>query len=98
MIRKKVEKPEKILTLHPDPGKAGVNIDKAKYDQIKKAVLEVLKSQEPMTPSELFDAMTAKLEGKFDGRIGWYTMSLKLDLEARGVIAHDRKTRQITLS
>jgi len=91
------EKPEKIQTLHPEVGKQGVNIDKAKYDQIYSATLEVLKKNAPMTPAELFDTMNEKLEGKFDGKIGWYTMSIKLDLEARKIISHDRKTRQITL-
>lgn len=90
------QSPEKIQTLHPDPEKQGVNIDKDKYDQIKQATMEVLKASAPMTPTELFDAMIDKLEGKFDGKVGWYTMSIKLDLEARGLIVHDRKTRLIT--
>jgi hypothetical protein len=41
---------EKILTLNLD-GKKGVNIDKAKYDQVRKAIHEVMKSQETINPN-----------------------------------------------
>ena len=88
---------KKIMTLHPEEGKSGVNIDKAKYEQVRKAVLEILKNKSPMTPTKLLEETTKKLDGKFEGKIGWYSMSIKLDLEARGAITHDRKTRQITL-
>ena len=36
---------EKIMTLHPQ-GKKGVNIDKAKYEQVKTVVLEIIESQQ----------------------------------------------------
>ena len=75
---------EKILTLHPQ-GKNGVNISKEKYDLMKKSLLEVLRGKE-LTHNQLFEALGKKLEGKFDGSIGWYGETLKLDLEAREVI------------
>ncbi len=77
---------EKILTLHPDPEKQGVNIDKAKYDQIRSAILEILQSQDEMTFLGLMDALSEKVSGNFDGSIGWYYVTTKLDLEARGEI------------
>ena len=87
---------DKIQTQHPE-GKNGVNISKAKYDQIKSALLDVLDQHGPITPKDLFVQMESRLPN-FDGSIGWYTESVKLDLEARGAISHDRKTRQITKS
>ena len=36
---------EKIMTLHPEEGKVGVNLDKGKYDQIKDAILDMIKTQ-----------------------------------------------------
>ena len=75
---------EKILTLHPQ-GKKGVHISKAKYDTMKKTILDVLRTED-LTHVELTAAVEAKLQGKFDGSIPWYMEGTKLDLEARGVI------------
>ena len=75
---------EKIRTLHPQ-GKRGVNISKAKYEAMKKAILEVLRNGR-LTHHELTHAVERKLKGKFEGSIPWYMESTKLDLEARGVI------------
>ncbi len=76
---------KKTLTLHPQ-GKQGVNIDKAKYDAMRNAIIETLNEQEEMTFGELNAAVGENLEGKFDGSIGWYYTTVKLDLEARGVV------------
>lgn len=86
----------KFQTLHPDPNKKNVNMDKDKYEFIREKVLVVVKEHQPITPKELFEHMQ-KFQSDFDGKIGWYTESVKLDLEARGVLQHDRKTRQINL-
>ena len=75
---------EKILTLHPQ-GKQGVNIDKAKYDAVRNAIVESLGEQPEITFAELNSVVGTKLEGNFEGSIGWYYTTVKLDLEARGV-------------
>ena len=62
---------EKILTLHPQ-GKQGVNIDRSKYDTMRNAIVEALGEQSEMTFTELNKAVGAKLEGSFDGSVGWY--------------------------
>jgi hypothetical protein len=74
------------MTLHPEEGKSGVNISKQKYDVIRSAILKALAGEDDLTFSELGDAVGSQLEGKFDGSIGWYYTTVKLDLEARGVI------------
>ena len=76
---------DKILTLHPER-KKGVNISLAKYEQVKAVILDALTDTPGMTLDQLFDRSDEVLTGHFDGRIGWYVMSVKLDLEARGVI------------
>ncbi|MAS36181.1 MAG: hypothetical protein CL610_19405 [Anaerolineaceae bacterium] len=75
---------EKVMTLHPD-SKAGVNIDKSKYDAVSRAILDVIGSRGEMAFAELSDAVGQQLTD-FDGSIGWYTTTVKLDLEARGQI------------
>lgn len=74
---------ERIMTLHP-AGKQGVNIDKAKYDVVRQAILDSLAEQGEIPFSRLGEAVSARLSEPFDGSIGWYTTTVKLDLEARG--------------
>lgn len=84
---------EKILTLHPQ-GKQGVNISKDKYDVMKVAIINVLQKQGEMTFSGLNDEVGRQLEGNFEGSIGWYLTTVKLDLEARGLIERFGKSPQ----
>ena len=77
-------KEEKILTKHP-LGKSGKNIDKQKYETLKKAILSTLRTKE-LTHTELFDRLNKGLKGKFSGNISWYGETVKLDLEARKTI------------
>lgn len=82
---------EKILTLHPE-GKKGVNILKRRYDQIAACLLEVIQEHTIITYSDANDLIIERLTGKFDGKITWYVVSVKLDLEARGIIERIPKT------
>jgi hypothetical protein len=77
-------KEEKILTKHP-LGKSGKNIDRQKYETLKKAILFTLKNKE-LTHTDLFKQLNKKLKGKFSGNISWYAETVKLDLEARKTI------------
>jgi hypothetical protein len=76
---------EKILTLHPQ-GKKGVNISRAKYDMVRQAIMTALSTQGDMTFRELMRKLEQELADNFDGSVPWYVTTVKLDLEARGVI------------
>jgi hypothetical protein len=76
---------EKIMTQHPE-GKEGVNIDKRKYELIKSAIMVSVQAQGEIFFKDLPAAVESNLPEVFDGSIGWYTTTVKLDLEARGVI------------
>jgi hypothetical protein len=77
-------KEEKILTKHP-LGRSGKNIDKQKYETLKKATLSALQKKE-LTHTELFDRLNKSLQDKFSGNISWYAETTKLDLEARKIV------------
>jgi hypothetical protein len=76
---------DKIMTVHPQ-GKQGVNIDRDKYDTVRAAILDILAQRGEMTFRELDAAVDERLAGKFDGAVGWYFTTVKLDMEARGEI------------
>lgn len=76
---------ERIMTLHP-AGKKGVNIDKEMYEVIKDAILASVRQQGQIDFKALPATVEEHLSTPFDGSIGWYTTTVKLDLEARGLI------------
>jgi hypothetical protein len=82
---------EKIMTLHPE-GKQGVNILKRRYDVIKDFILKTLKSKKEISFEELTDRAVKSLTKTFDGKVVWYMVTVKLDLEARKLIERVPKT------
>jgi hypothetical protein len=82
---------EKILTLHP-AGKEGVNILKRRYDYIREFILQTIKEEGEISYKDLNDMAEKALSDSFDGSVAWYIVTVKLDLEARGVIERVPKT------
>lgn len=74
-----------IRTLHPEK-KQGVNINREKYEMIRKAILSILRTQKEMTFMALSRAVEKDVRGKFEGSVTWYVTTVKLDLEARGAV------------
>jgi hypothetical protein len=81
---------KRIQLRHPDRAKAGARIELWKYEAVKRAILHVVPRKAPGLPfaglaagvsRELTRAERLKM-----GSIGWYTVSVKLDLEARGFL------------
>ncbi len=77
---------EKIETLHPDPDKSGVNIDRGKYEQMRTAILDAIRKEPGITFAALTEAVGEQLAGGFEGSVSWYLTTVKLDLEARGLV------------
>ncbi len=82
---------DRIETLHPDPAKAGVRIERWKYDAVREAILDALPRKTPGLPfkelsGRVRSALSAEDLSKM-GSVSWYTVTVKLDLEARGEIA-----------
>jgi len=81
---------EKIMTLHPQ-GKKGVHILKRRYDVIHDYILKTIEAESEITYQDLNDRAEKEIKD-FDGKINWYIVSVKLDLEARGIIERIPKT------
>ncbi len=78
---------DRIKTQHPQ-SKQGANIEKSKYERVKAAILDTLNGK-LLTHTELTNQVKEKLRGSFDGSIGWYVETVKLDMEARRLIERD---------
>lgn len=81
-----------IRTLHPEK-KQGVNISREKYEIIRKAILSTLHTQKEMTFMNLSRAVEKQVNGNFDGSVMWYVTTVKLDLEARGILKRVTNSR-----
>ncbi len=79
------------MTLHPE-NKKGVNISLAKYNIIKDFIIKTLKKHGELSFEKLTDLAIAELTEKFDGKVIWYIVTVKLDLEARKIITRIPKT------
>lgn len=84
---------ELIQTLHPDPSKQGVRIEKDKYDTMRETILLNLKQLGAVTFTELSTVVEHQLNGRFDGSVMWYFTTVKLDLEARGELRRVPKSK-----
>lgn len=84
----------KIITLHPAK-KMGVSINREKYEIVKKVILSELNKKEQVGFSEIVKTANRILNKNFEGKVTWYVVTVKLDLEARGLIERtNNKGRQ----
>ena len=79
---------KKIIVTHPLTGTER-KFDAAIYEPVKAAILQSLKGSKGKTFTELTDDAVTTIRKKmpaFKGSIPWYTISIRLDLETRGII------------
>ena len=80
---------ERTMTLHPE-GKNGVNIETAKYQAMRTALISVISgSSDGTATGELTGLVEEELDQAVfppDSKLTWYVITVKQDLEARGLI------------
>lgn len=83
-----VSKPQKVECINPNTGRK-MNVDKGIYDTISKAIYHTLKNEGAITFTYLQEGVEKCLKEqkiKFEGNVGWYTVTIKHDMHARGAI------------
>ena len=81
-------KAAKTIVTHPVTG-TEMKFDSSIYDPFKAAILQSLKGSKGKTFSELTDDVIKIIKKKmpdFKRSIPWYTISIRLDLETRGIV------------
>ncbi len=86
-------KEETIQALHPDKNKKNKMISSGKYATVKDAILKHLQKQD-LTYTELENMVKSDLKGSFEGNIGWYTVTVKMDRKARNFIIRNNTKPQ----
>jgi len=81
-------KATKFTTTHPRTGRE-MKIDATVYEPIKAAILQSLKGSKGKTFTDLSDDVVKIIKKKmpeFKKSIPWYTISILLDLQTRGIV------------
>lgn len=88
MARSAKPKGGKIIVSHP-VSKRERKIDQSIYDPVSAAIIKSLSGSKGKTFTELTDDVVRIIRKKlpaFTGSIPWYTISIRLDLESRGIV------------
>lgn len=83
-----LSKNKKIILTHPRTGTTFA-IDSAIYEPFKAAILQSLKGNRGKTFTEITDDVVTIIRNRIPGfkrSIAWYTISIRLDLETRGIV------------
>ena len=86
-MAKKVKSKKTIVT-HPVTGTER-KFDSVIYEPVKSAILQSLKGSKGKTFTELTDDVVKTIRKKmpgFKGSVPWYTISVRLDLETKGIV------------
>ncbi len=84
----KTNRPKKIVVTHPVTGTER-KFDTAIYEPVRAAILQSLKGSKGKTFTELTNDVVKIIRKKMPGfkqSIPWYTISIRLDLETRGLV------------
>lgn len=83
--------------LHPDPTKRGARISRATYETYRDALLALIPATEDgIAFADLVTAVAARVPAALGERTSpaWWTETVKLDLEARGLIERFTRNRR----
>ncbi len=78
----------KTVITHPET-KREMKFDSAIYEPVKAAIIQSLKGSKGKSFTELSDDVVKIIRKKMPGfkrSIPWYTISIRLDLETRGIV------------
>ena len=77
-----------VECLNPNTGRR-MNIEKTTYELFSKAIYHVVKSGKAITFTQIVEGVEdcfKKDKIKFKGAVAWYTITVKNDMHARGIL------------
>lgn len=91
---------ERVMLQNPNTGRDDARIRRRYYDPVREAILAALGDAGELRLSDLYGEVEQRTSADLweDGSVGWYTMSVKLDLEAKGLIEKFGKPQKLRLA
>ena len=77
---------ELFLAINTEPEIQVERVDREKYEIVRNAILENLRSYGSLTFTQLGVLVEEQLQNDFEGSVMWYYTTVKLDMEACGEI------------
>lgn len=84
---------EKIETLHPER-RNGVVINRIQYETMRDFVISVMEKEKEILFNKLLEKANQNFTTEFNGNVAWCLLTVKLDLEARGIITNTFNLKQ----
>lgn len=79
---------QKVECLNPNTG-GKMNIDQKTYDIFSKAIYHTLRKNQPLSFTQIVEGIHdyfRQQKTKFDGSVSWYAVTVKHDMQSRGII------------
>ena len=92
---------DRIMMHNPNTGREDSTIAVAMYEPVRDAILEALDAEPGMRfMDDLFHAVEARTPADLwaDAAVKWYTTTVKLHLEATGLVDRHGSPQQLTLT
>lgn len=79
---------DRVMMENPNTGRDDVRITRAIYEPVRKAILEAIEDAGDLPLSELAGEVERRTPNELwdNASLMWYTTTVKLDLEAKGLI------------
>lgn len=91
---------DRVVLLNPNTGREDLPIRRAMYEPVRAAILAAIDDAGELAFSDLRAEVDRRTPASlWDGAsVGWYTTSVKLDLEARGLLVRDGSPQLLRLT
>ena len=91
---------DRVTMLNPNTGRSDKTIARAIYDPVKRAILTAINEIDELRFSDLSTEVESRSDAELwkKHKVGWYTTSVKLDLEARGLIERFKSPQRLRLT
>ena len=91
---------ERVTMQNPNTGRDDGTIAKRMYDPVRAAILDAIGDAGTLPFAQLPAEVEARTPPELweDASLGWYTTTVKLDLEAKGLIEREGSPQQLRLA
>lgn len=91
---------DRVMMQNPHTGRDDLRILRAMYEPVRDAILAAIEEAGTLPFSMLRDEVERRTPADMwtDASVGWYTTTVKLDLEAKGLIIKEGSPQQLSLA
>ena len=90
---------DRVMMQNPNTGRDDMRISRAMYEPVRAAILDAIDEAGVLPFAELRAEVEKRTPPEMwaDASVGWYTTTVKLDLEAKGLIVKEGSPQQLRL-